>query len=56
MREICRIEAGESRGPLILWMGIIEDVFHRKEKEFKTRKDGKCVKENPCQSEESALA
>ena len=33
VREIGRKEAGESRGFLILWMGIIEDVFQMEEKE-----------------------
>ena len=35
VREIGRKEAGESRGFLILWMGIIEDVFQLKGKECK---------------------
>ena len=48
MREIGRKEAGESRGFSILCMGIIEDVFQMEGKE--------CEKENPCQSEEDALA
>ena len=34
-REIGRKEAGNSRGFLIMWMGIIEDVFQMEEKEFK---------------------
>ena len=33
VREICRKEAGESRGFPILWMGIIEDVFQMEGKE-----------------------
>ena len=35
VRKIGRKEAGESRGFSILWMGIMEDVFQRKEKECK---------------------
>ena len=35
VREIGRKEAGESRGFPILWMGIIEDVFHMEGKECK---------------------
>ena len=33
MREICRKEAGESRGFPILWIGIMEDVFQMERKE-----------------------
>ena len=33
VREIGRKEAGESRGFLILWMGIIGDVFQMEGKE-----------------------
>ena len=33
VREIGWKEAGESRGFLILWMRIIEDVFQMEEKE-----------------------
>ena len=32
VREIGRNEAGKSKGFPILWMGIIEDVFHMKGK------------------------
>ena len=35
MREIDRRKAGESRGFLILWMGIMEDVFRMEGKECK---------------------
>ena len=55
MREIGRREAGESRNFPILWIGIIEMSSRRKERNAKTRKDWKCVGENPCQSEEGAL-
>ena len=34
-RKISRKEAGESRGFLILWMGIMEDVFQMEGKECK---------------------
>ena len=37
VREIGRKEAGESRGFLILCMGIIEDVFQMEGKECKVR-------------------
>ena len=37
MRELGRKEAGESRGFPILWMGIIEDVFHMGEKKCKVQ-------------------
>ena len=33
VRETGRKEAGESRGFLIVWMGIIEDVFQMEGKE-----------------------
>ena len=33
MREIGQMEAGESRGFPILWMGIMEDVFQMEGKE-----------------------
>ena len=33
VREIGRKEAGESRGFIMLWMGIIEDVFQLEGKE-----------------------
>ena len=33
VREIGLKETGESRGFLILWIGIIEDVFQMEEKE-----------------------
>ena len=33
VREIGRKETGESRGFLITWMGIIEDVFQMEGKE-----------------------
>ena len=35
MREISRKVAGESRGFIILWMGIMEDVFQMEGKECK---------------------
>ena len=35
VREIGQKEAGESGGFLILWMGIIEDVFQMEGKECK---------------------
>ena len=35
VRETGRKEAGELRDFLILWMGIIEDVFQMEEKECK---------------------
>ena len=35
LREIGRKEAGNSRGFIILWVGIIEDVFQMEEKECK---------------------
>ena len=38
VREIGRVEAGESRGFPILWMGIIEDVFQMERKECKNQK------------------
>ena len=55
MIEIGRKEAVESRGFSILCMGIMEDVFHMEER---MQSPGKiCYKEeNPCQSEEGALA
>ena len=37
VREIGRKEAGELRGFLILWMGIIEDVFQMEGKECKVQ-------------------
>ena len=37
VRDIGRKEAGESRSFPILWMGIIEDVFHIKGKECKVQ-------------------
>ena len=37
VREIDRKKAGLSRGFPILWMGIIEDVFHIKGKECKVQ-------------------
>ena len=37
MRKIGRKEAGESRGFPILWMEIMEDVFHMKGKECKDK-------------------
>ena len=37
MREIGWKEAGESKGFPILWMGIIEDVFHMEGKECKVQ-------------------
>ena len=33
VREIGRKKVGESKGFLILWMGILEDVFHMKGKD-----------------------
>ena len=56
VREIGRKEAGESRGFPILRMEIIEDVFQMGGKKRKSRKDLRCEQENPCQSEEDALA
>ena len=38
VREIGQKKAGESRGFLILWMGIIEDVSQMKGKECKVLK------------------
>ena len=38
MRQIGRKEAGESRGFLILWMGIIEGVFQMEGKECEDQK------------------
>ena len=35
VREIARNKAGESRGFLILWMGIMEDIFQMEGKECK---------------------
>ena len=37
MRKVGRKEAGESRGFLILWMGIIENVFQMEGKECKVQ-------------------
>ena len=37
VREICRKEAGESRGFPILSMGIIEDIFQKEGKECKVQ-------------------
>ena len=56
VREIGRKKAGESRCFLILWMGIIEDVFQMEGKECKVQERMKCEEENPCQSEHGALA
>ena len=56
VREIGRKNAGESKGFPLLWMGIIEDVFQMEGGNAKSRKDGKCEEEIPCQSEEGALA
>ena len=56
VREIGRKEAGESRGFLILWIGIMEDVFQIEGKECKDQERLKICRKNPCQSEEGALA
>ena len=56
VREIGRKEAGESRGFPILCMEIMEDVFQMEGKECENQERLRCEKENPCQSEEDALA
>ena len=41
MKEIGQKEAGESRGFPILWMGMIEDVFHMEGKKSKDQETSK---------------
>ena len=55
VKEIGRKEAGESRGFPILCMRIMEEVFQMEWKEWEDQERLKS-EENPCQSEEGALA
>ena len=50
VKELGRKKAGESRGFLILCVGIIEDVFQMEGKECEDQEE-----ENPSQSDEGAL-
>ena len=45
VREIGRKEAGESIGFPILWVGLIKDIFHIKERNAKNRRDCKSMPE-----------
>ena len=57
LREIDRKESGKSRGFSSLCMVILKEMSSRwKGRNAKTRKDWRCEEENPCQSEEGALA